>query len=149
MTSETLPPLMCSQGGVPYNKAHLDAARKATAEAIREGLKAVAIWRTRAEIAEAELSRLQEALAAAETERDEARRLRTEMAERFFMPLENLGVIEALEARIAAKDEALKPFARHASQFDGLDDEWFCTPAVQIKHLRAAIRSLSADEAQP
>lgn len=67
MTSEKLPPLMCSQGDVPYNKAHLDAARKATAEAIREGLKAVAIWRSRAEIAEAEITRLQEALAAAET----------------------------------------------------------------------------------
>lgn len=39
--TDNLPPLMCSQGGVPYNKAHLDARA-------------------------AEITRLQEALAAAE-----------------------------------------------------------------------------------
>lgn len=43
--TDNLPPLMCSQGGVPYNKAHLDARAS-------------------------EITRLQEALAAAEAERE-------------------------------------------------------------------------------
>lgn len=46
---------------------------------------------------------------------------------------------------VEAVREALEPFANRAFQFDGADDDWFCNPSLQVKHLRtaaAAIRSL-------
>lgn len=54
--------------------------------------------------------------------------------------------ITRLQEALAAAEAALEPFARRAFQFDGLDDEWFCTPSVQIKHLRAAARCLPNKE---
>lgn len=58
-----------------------------------------------------------------------------------------LFVIEGLRARgfvilprseVEAIREALEPFANRAFQFDGADDDWFCNPSLQVKHLRAA-----------
>ncbi len=50
---------------------------------------------------------------------------------------------------VEAVREALEPFANRAFQFDGADDDWFCNPSLQVKHLRAAddaIRSLKSGE---
>lgn len=46
--------------------------------------------------------------------------------------------LDAAHKRIAALEAALEPFARRAFEFEAADDEWFCGPPIQVKHLRAA-----------
>ncbi len=48
-----------------------------------------------------------------------------------------------LRQRVAALEQSLAPFAQRAFIFDGMDDEFFCQPSVQVKHLRAARGEIS------
>ncbi|MBZ9807641.1 hypothetical protein [Mesorhizobium sp. ESP-6-2] len=59
-------------------------------------------------------------------------------AERFIVKTDRA------EAKLEEARKALKPFGGRAFEFDGLEDDMFCKPSVQIKHLRAA-RSLSEE----
>lgn len=53
-------------------------------------------------------------------------------------------LLASTQAEILRLKAALAPFARRAFIYDGQEDDWFCSPSVQVKHLRAA-RSLSQD----
>ncbi|MER9130744.1 hypothetical protein [Mesorhizobium sp. M0768] len=53
---------------------------------------------------------------------------------------DNIHILIDHIASLEAEREALReaPFANRAFIFEGLEDDWFCQPSVQIKHLRAA-----------